>query len=394
MPLNQVANITVQGGTMLLVTPFDPTNIGNITAGIRGIFEDSDYRILQWETTLTQGGFPIDKEGPNLRCTPEAVSFAQSLGIDLALCANNHFADYGDDVVLETLQHLNDAGIATIGAGQDLPTADTPLVVDFQGTRIAFFNWCEHEFGIATKDRPGMAPQRPYENAHALRNCDADIKIALLHGGHEFYPFPSPRVQTLMRSLSEAGASAVWNCHTHCPSGWESYKGAVLTFSPGNFYFPAREESLPSWSLGHLVRYYCDEQGIFAYGIIPYRFTLQSISPLEQNTAEQYFAYLEKINAVIANPEKLQAYFEAWCTKAGSGYLNAINQFDTDPEWPPLQNEPAHFHRWKHVRNLFLCEAHNNLCRQLLTLLEYGRFAEANTLLPEVLAFQNLDGIR
>ena len=36
MPLNQVANITVQGGTMLLVTPFDPSNIGNITAGIRG----------------------------------------------------------------------------------------------------------------------------------------------------------------------------------------------------------------------------------------------------------------------------------------------------------------------------------------------------------------------
>ena len=35
MPLNQVANITAQGGTMLLVTPFDPSNIGNITAGIR-----------------------------------------------------------------------------------------------------------------------------------------------------------------------------------------------------------------------------------------------------------------------------------------------------------------------------------------------------------------------
>ena len=35
MPLNQVANITVQGGTMLLVTPFDPANIANISAGIR-----------------------------------------------------------------------------------------------------------------------------------------------------------------------------------------------------------------------------------------------------------------------------------------------------------------------------------------------------------------------
>ena len=35
MPLNQVANVTAQGGTMLLITPFDPSNISNITAAIR-----------------------------------------------------------------------------------------------------------------------------------------------------------------------------------------------------------------------------------------------------------------------------------------------------------------------------------------------------------------------
>lgn len=35
MPLNQVANVTVQGGTMLQVTPFDPSTINNITAAIR-----------------------------------------------------------------------------------------------------------------------------------------------------------------------------------------------------------------------------------------------------------------------------------------------------------------------------------------------------------------------
>lgn len=35
MPLNQVANVTAQGGTMLLVTPFDPSTINNISAAIR-----------------------------------------------------------------------------------------------------------------------------------------------------------------------------------------------------------------------------------------------------------------------------------------------------------------------------------------------------------------------
>ena len=35
MPLNQVANVTASGGTLLLVTPFDPTNLQPIAAAIR-----------------------------------------------------------------------------------------------------------------------------------------------------------------------------------------------------------------------------------------------------------------------------------------------------------------------------------------------------------------------
>lgn len=35
MPLNQIANITTSDATMLLVTPFDPANIANISASIR-----------------------------------------------------------------------------------------------------------------------------------------------------------------------------------------------------------------------------------------------------------------------------------------------------------------------------------------------------------------------
>lgn len=35
MPLNQVANVTASGGTMLVVTPFDPNNIQGISKAIR-----------------------------------------------------------------------------------------------------------------------------------------------------------------------------------------------------------------------------------------------------------------------------------------------------------------------------------------------------------------------
>lgn len=52
MPLNQVANVTISDATMLLVTPFDPANIGNIEGAIRadsslGLNPSDDGRVVR-----------------------------------------------------------------------------------------------------------------------------------------------------------------------------------------------------------------------------------------------------------------------------------------------------------------------------------------------------------
>lgn len=52
MPLNQVANVTAADATMLLVTPFDPNNIQNISAAIRadqtlGLNPADDGRVIR-----------------------------------------------------------------------------------------------------------------------------------------------------------------------------------------------------------------------------------------------------------------------------------------------------------------------------------------------------------
>ncbi len=52
MPLNQVANITVQGATMLLITPYDVANIAKIASAIRadqalGLNPADDGRVIR-----------------------------------------------------------------------------------------------------------------------------------------------------------------------------------------------------------------------------------------------------------------------------------------------------------------------------------------------------------
>ena len=51
-PLNQIANVTVQGATMLLITPYDASNIGKISAAIRadqslGLNPSDDGRVIR-----------------------------------------------------------------------------------------------------------------------------------------------------------------------------------------------------------------------------------------------------------------------------------------------------------------------------------------------------------
>ena len=52
MPLNQVGNVTIGDATMLVITPFDPSNIENITSAIRadstlGLNPSDDGRIIR-----------------------------------------------------------------------------------------------------------------------------------------------------------------------------------------------------------------------------------------------------------------------------------------------------------------------------------------------------------
>ena len=52
MPLNQVANVTIGDATMLIITPFDPANIANISTAIRadqslGLNPADDGRVIR-----------------------------------------------------------------------------------------------------------------------------------------------------------------------------------------------------------------------------------------------------------------------------------------------------------------------------------------------------------
>lgn len=357
-------------------------------AKVAPFLNEADLRVVQWETPLCEPENPIPKSGPNLYALPSSAELAAAGGFEVALLANNHTGDYGPEMLLQTIDVLNRRGIRTVGAGANLEEAEKPLTLTAGGEKIAIFNFCEHEFGTAQENMPGSAPQLPLRNlravAEAARSAD---RVVALHGGHEYNPFPSPRIQKLCRAFADAGASFVFNCHTHCPEGVEYRNGTPIVYCPGNFYFPLTDEG-GLWRFGYLPKALFDRRGVYALEILPYAFDAEQIVPLEGETRISFFRYLETLSEPLDDPARMKQLFEAWSSRHGFGYL-ARSLAHIPPGWEEHPSDRAVAKAMLGLRNLFSCEAHNDIVRCFLCLQEENRIDEAAKLFPYMEKLQN-----
>ncbi len=365
----------------------------SVVGAVKAFIAGSDLRIMQWETPVSRSPSPIDKCGALLLVPPESVAFLKGLGIDVALLANNHIGDHGPEVVMETLRHLTDAGIAYVGAGKDVEAASAPLTVERAGLGIAILNVAENEFGTAGAGKAGSAPLAPLANIRAIRAAKehADLVFVAIHGGHEHNPIPSPRMVDTYRAFAEAGADVVFNCHTHCPQGIEVWDGVPIVYSPGNLYFPwsPADSMAASWWTGYLPRFHCDRKGAYAVELMPYEFDKDAIHALSRTREAAFFKYMEEISAVLADGDLLRRYFEAWCAYSGRRHLE-IAADRLKSAWPLEPASPENVRKWLIARNLYTCESHCDMMKQFFRLVEEGRLDQANAFMPELARLQEI----
>ncbi|MBP5531327.1 MAG: CapA family protein [Lentisphaeria bacterium] len=359
---------------------------------VKPFFAAADLSIVQWETPLAEerGCSPIAKSGPNLVCDPRGVRLASALGADVALLANNHVGDQGGEAVLATIRTLEAAGIRTVGAGGDLAAACRPLRVDLGILKLSIVNAAEHEFGTASRTSPGSAPlDIPFivETIRAERAAGRRVLVAL-HGGHEYDPFPSPRMAKLFRMFADGGADAVFNCHTHCPEGVEVHGGVPVIYSPGNFYFPLRGEKtpLPTWFIGYLAILGIDENGAFELETIPYRFGLERVAPLEGRDRESFDRYLETLSRPLADMAELERLFDLWSVRHGFNYVRGAMKKSAGAGLD--FSDPETVGKFLAFRNTHTCESHCDMLGAFFRLAERGLVPAEPTLAEEIAVLQ------
>ena len=357
-------------------------------AEAEALFRKADYSMINLENIFgnKEEGEPIIKSGPNLISEDSFGEYVYALKPDIVGLANNHTKDYGEGAMLHTMKLMAEHGCVCIGAGKNLAEAYQPAVVSKDGVHAAIIAVCENEFGIATKTQSGTAGYRLGMVSAAIKSAleKGHKPVIYFHGGNERNPFPSPGKVELYRHFIDLGAEAVIAMHTHCPQGYEFYLGKPIVYSMGNFFFPTTKQMEKSWFYGYMSELELTKQGV-CLEIYPYKFDFEKLTVLQGEEKSEFLKYMQCLCEPIGNEDKLQQLFDSWCLT--QGYAVILTRYKEE------LFADGHAFEVKGLKNLFNCEAHNELMKNTFMMLFESRMEAARPGAEKIKKLQNMEYI-
>jgi poly-gamma-glutamate capsule biosynthesis protein CapA/YwtB (metallophosphatase superfamily) len=170
------------------------------------ILSDADLFVLNLECCISARGEPFPGRTFHFRAPPWAAEILAHLGVDCVTLANNHALDFGPDALLDTLAHLDAAGVRTVGAGTDLDLARAPVVLE--DVTIVAFTDHPHEYAAAAGSA-GVAFGPPDTLP------EAETVVVTPHWGPNMTSEPLPHVSRMAAKLLDAGATLVAGHSAH-----------------------------------------------------------------------------------------------------------------------------------------------------------------------------------
>ena len=298
---------------------FEEGDYESVLSEVKEVIANADYSIVNFECPITKGGEkPIKKVGPNLQCSEKGMEAVKWAGFDCVTLANNHFLDYGEDGVKNTIDACYKNKVDTVGGGINLHEASKILYKEIKSETLAIINCCEHEFSIATDNTAGSNPLNPIQQYYAIKEArtKADYVLVIVHGGHEHYQLPSPRMQETYRFFIDAGADAVVNHHQHCFSGYEVYHEKPIIYGIGNFCFDDNRSVDTKWNYGYMVK--IEFNNDITIENLPYEQCADQprICLIDKKTFQNR---IEEINKIISNLAEFRCHINNYYDESQKG---------------------------------------------------------------------------
>ncbi len=252
------------------VAPIAEADPEGLFADVERVVESADLAFANLESPLTTR--PHTSENPYaLEADPDTAVLIADAGFDVLGVANNHAGDAGPNSILDTIEAVTGAGMRTVGGGHDIDAAWEPLIVDVSGWEVAIFAFDVSRQGLAAGNGPGIASWDPVRAEAVVRDArsNADLVVAGIHGGIEFWPDIDPQLSPVADQLTSWGVDVVWGHGPHVSqplsvSRPHDGRPAVIATSLGNFLFDQQSEET---SNGSILEVLADAEGVIAWRI-------------------------------------------------------------------------------------------------------------------------------
>ena len=258
---------------------------------VKSMFEQDDLTVANLETPITTGGIPAEDKQFVFKSAPSSAGALGKAGIDMVTLANNHVLDHGVPGLMDTIKHLDAAGIQHFGAGKDEEDAFKISYVERKGKRIALLGFSRvlpKASWFAKGKNPGVAES--YNSAKAREKIaearkEADFVIVTVHWGAERADKPNAVQKQLAREYVDAGADLIVGSHPHVLQGFEQYKGKWIAYSLGNFVF-TRSSTPMTWETA-VLQVTLNHDGSCALQMFPYHANLGQAVPMDKTTGSK-----------------------------------------------------------------------------------------------------------
>lgn len=219
---------------------------GDLLARLRKL----DGLCINLECVLSTRGRPWrrTRRAFHFRADPDwAIPALDRGGVDVCALANNHVLDYEEEALLDTVAHLDDAGIARAGAGRTRGEALDPARLSIDDLQIAVVSLTDNTPEYAANETSagtahvridvddGETRATVREALDRAKAADSDLIIASLHWGPNMETAPRDSFQTFARWLLKGGVDVIHGHSAHVFQGIEVVDGRPILYDTGDF---------------------------------------------------------------------------------------------------------------------------------------------------------------
>jgi poly-gamma-glutamate capsule biosynthesis protein CapA/YwtB (metallophosphatase superfamily) len=280
---------------------------------VRPLLDAADLRIINLECAITDNEQPWIRTAKvfHFRAQPSAIETLRTARIDACSLANNHTLDFEEQGLLDTLEHLDAAGIRHAGAGRNQEEAADPAILTVPANhtrRAALLAFTDNEPSFAAgTDRPGtnylpvsLKPDvlRRVERAvSAVRGMGVDTVIFSNHWGPNMVQRPKKIFRRFAHAVIDRGVDIYYGHSAHVFQGVEIYRGKPIIYDTGDFIddYAVNPELRNDWSF------------LFQVSVVEGRFERLDLTPVKLSYARVDLATGGERETILNRMEGLSA---------------------------------------------------------------------------------------